>query len=235
VHGIKVTGGSFPAQIWQTYMKVASAAFPKNDFPRPQGLTEETYCQDSGGKATQYCPKTATGLFLTAKLPADCPLHKAPTTVTVPNLIGMTKDAAIAALQKLALLFKIIEKDVKGATPGSVTDQDVKAGSSVPIGATVGLTVATAGPAKGKPPVAAFTWTPKNVKAGAPILFDASTSTGDTPITKYVWEFDAGQQDTTSGKTASYTFKTVGWHDVTLWVTDSNGQTTSLTMKVQVQ
>lgn len=235
VHGIKVTGGSFPAQIWQTYMKVASAAFPKNDFPRPAGLTEETYCQDSGGKATQYCPKTATGLFLTAKLPADCTLHKAPTTVTVPNLIGMTKDAAIAALQKLALLFKVIEKDVKGATAGSVTDQDVKAGSSVPVGATVSLTVATAGPVKGKPPVAAFTWTPKSPKANAPILFDASTSTGDTPITKYVWEFDAGQQETTSGKTASYTFKTVGPHDVTLWVTDSSGQTTSLTMKVQVQ
>ena len=145
VHGIKVTGGSFPAQIWQTFMKVASAPFPKNDFQRPSGLIEMTYCQDSGGKATQYCPRTATGLFLAAKLPADCPLHKAPTTVTVPNLVGMKKDAATAALTKLALLFKVVEKDVAGATPGTVTGQDPKADSAVPISTVVTVTVATSG------------------------------------------------------------------------------------------
>ena len=232
VHGMKVTGGSFPAQIWQSFMKVASASLPKSDFARPAGLVDFTYCQDSGLKATTYCPRPATGLFIESKLPVDCTLHTAPVTITVPNLVGLTKDAAMAALAKASLPFKIVEKDVKGATPGTVTDQDQTVGAAVPRGTVVTLTVATAGKQKSKPPVAAFTWSPKS---GQVIAFDAGTSTDAVGITKYVWEFDAGQRDTTSGKITSHAYPTAGAYNVTLSVTDADGQTNSVTLKVQVQ
>jgi penicillin-binding protein 1A len=235
VHGIKVTGGSFPAQIWQSYMKVATAPYPKDDFQRPSGLTEATFCLDSGDTATQYCPRTATGLFLADKLPPDCPLHKAPTTVTVPNLVGMTKDAAIALLQKLALLFKVIEKDVTGATAGTVTGQDVKAGSSVPSSTVVTITVATGTTTKSKPPVASFTSSPKAPKWGSDVKFDGGSSTDDVGIVKYVWNFgDQTPQDSTSGKTATHTYKAAGTYHVTLSVTDGDGQTSSTTGDVVV-
>jgi penicillin-binding protein 1A len=234
VHGIKVTGGSFPAQIWQTFMKDACAPFPKNDFQRPSGLVEETYCQDSGGKATQYCPRTATGLFLADKPPADCPLHKAPTTATVPNLIGMTKDAAIAALSKLALLFKVVDKDGAGATPGTVTGQDPKAGSVVPISSVVTITVATTPTKKGKPPVASFSSSPKAPTTKTAVTFDGSSSTDDVGITKYLWEFGDGQKDTASGKIASHVYAAAGTYHVILWVTDGDGQTSSTTGAVVV-
>ena len=38
VHGISVTGGSFPAQIWQKFMYQADRAYPQKDFSVPQVL-----------------------------------------------------------------------------------------------------------------------------------------------------------------------------------------------------
>ncbi|TLM83735.1 MAG: hypothetical protein FDZ75_07500, partial [Actinobacteria bacterium] len=75
VHGIKVTGGSFPAQIWSSFMKSALKSKPKTDFVKPEGLTIVKMCVDSGMKATAFCPTTSGGLFLSASLPEDCTLH----------------------------------------------------------------------------------------------------------------------------------------------------------------
>lgn len=36
VHGIRVTGGSFPAQIWQRFMYEADRRYPETDFPEPE-------------------------------------------------------------------------------------------------------------------------------------------------------------------------------------------------------
>ena len=35
VHGIAVSGGSFPAEIWKLYMEQALAKVPVVDFPEP--------------------------------------------------------------------------------------------------------------------------------------------------------------------------------------------------------
>ncbi len=47
VHGRKVQGGSFPAQIWARYMKKALEDTPKSNFPRPIGA-KKTYRDDEG-------------------------------------------------------------------------------------------------------------------------------------------------------------------------------------------
>jgi penicillin-binding protein 1A len=39
---IEVTGGSFPARIWEAYMSQAVADFPVEDFPEPEELPDET-------------------------------------------------------------------------------------------------------------------------------------------------------------------------------------------------
>jgi penicillin-binding protein 1A len=41
VHGIEVTGGSFPAQIWAAYMSRAVANMAVEDFPEPEDLPDE--------------------------------------------------------------------------------------------------------------------------------------------------------------------------------------------------
>jgi penicillin-binding protein 1A len=45
VHGIAVTGGSFPAEIWRRFMEPALASTPELDFPEPSHYPEYQYFQ----------------------------------------------------------------------------------------------------------------------------------------------------------------------------------------------
>jgi penicillin-binding protein 1A len=235
VHGIKVTGGSFPAQIWASFMRAALASTPKTEFKRPAGLVDVRICLDSGGKATQFCPRTGTGLFLEGHEPADCTLHSAPVGVAVPKLIGLAKQDAIAALQRLTLKYSVVERDVTGVAAGIVADQDPKPGSRASSSTVVTLIVSNGGVTVGKPPVASFDWTPKDARPGIAIKFDASASTDDGKIVKWVWEFGDGTKDAVSGKIASHVYAVPWNYDVTLWVTDDAGNTVSITKKLKVQ
>src|SRR5436305_2792107 len=54
VHGIKVAGATFPAQIWHDYMKVAKGSFC-GKFPKPQDRVElKPYCGRLS--VTKHCP-----------------------------------------------------------------------------------------------------------------------------------------------------------------------------------
>jgi hypothetical protein len=222
VHGIKVTGGTFPAQIWAAFMKAALAKLPKEDFKKPTGLATAQICLDSGGLATPSCPKKGSGLFLDKQLPKECPLHGTPTAITVPNVTGMPKQDAIAALEARLLKYAIQEKDSTSVAPGTVFDQDPKAGS-VGTTQTVVTLVVSSGSAADKQPVALFDYTPKPPSSSGAIKFDASASTDDGTIVKYVWEFGDGVKDTASGKIASHKYAAPGKYSVILWVTDNAG------------
>jgi len=236
VHGIRVTGGSIPAQIWASFMRSALSGTPKTTFKRPKGLTQERICLDSGGKATAFCPRTGNGLFLDAFVPKDCTLHTKAVGKAMPNLIGMPKADAIAALGKLQMKATIVEKSIDGVAAGIVGAQDPKAGSSVTTGTVVTLTVSTGGgTAANKPPKAAFDWTPKKPSAGAEVKFDAGASTDDGAIAKWVWEFGDGGKDTTSGKLATHVYAGPGAFNVTLWITDDKGVTVSVTKQITVK
>jgi penicillin-binding protein 1A len=234
VHGITVYGGSFPAKIWAAFMKAALANTPPTQFKQPPGLTTVPICLDSGGKATQWCPHVGTGLFLTDHLPADCTLHKRAQTFVMPNLVGMARVDAVAALGKLALHYVIVQKDVAGAVPGTVSAQDPKSGSSVTTATPVTLTVAT-GTSPAKPPVAAFSWLPATPAAGATVHFDASTSSG--AITTWTWNFgDGSAKDQTSGQVATHVFvANKNGYDVTLAITNQAGITVSTTKHVTIR
>jgi len=234
VHGIKVTGGTFPAQIWAAFMKSALASAPKDQFKKPAGLTTAQICLASGGLATPFCPKKGSGLFLDGKLPKECPLHGTPSEIVVPNVVGMLKQDAIATLEKALLKYAVQEKESSTVAPGTVFDQDPKAGSKGTT-ATVVTLVVSSGAAADKPPVPLFDWTPKPPAAATPVKFDAGASTDDGTITKYVWEFGDGVKDSASGKVATHKYAAPGSFDVTLWLTDDAGHTVSATKKITLK
>jgi penicillin-binding protein 1A len=236
VHGIKVTGGSFPARIWATFMKTALEGTPETQFKRPSGLVNAKICLDSGGAATTLCPKTGSALFLTGHTPEPCTLHTTAIGLKMPNLVGMAKIDALAALDKLALKYSVVAKDVAGVADGVVAAQDPFAGSTITSVTVVTLTVGTGGGSTNKPPAAVFEWTPKPPLANKVVTFDGSgSSDADGTIVKWVWEFGDGTKDSTSGKKATHTFAAVKSYSVTLWITDDRGTTVSLAKTVSVQ
>ena len=235
VHGIRVTGGSFPAKIWASFMRAALASKPATQFQRPPGLVNAKICLQSGGAATPLCPTTGTALFLAGHLPSPCTIHTSAVGTKMPNLVGLTKLDAFAALGKLALRYTVIQKDVPGVAAGIVASQDPLAGSTITSVTVVALTVGTGGTGANRPPTASFSWSPITPSTNVATRFDASASTDDGTIVKWVWEFGDGSKDSSSGKVATHRFAAPGSFDVTLWITDDRGSTVSLTKQLTVQ
>jgi penicillin-binding protein 1A len=235
VHGIKVTGGSFPARIWASFMKAALKGTPATQFKRPSGITNARICLDSGQAATAACPRTGGGLFLSGHVPGPCTLHRAGAALLVPDVVGLTQAEAAAALDAESLHYTVSLASVSGVPAGIVAAQTPPAGSKATTATVVAITVSTGGGTTNKPPIAAFSWTPAAPVSGAPTRFDASASTDDGSIVKWVWAFgDGGAKDTASGRIANHTYATPGSFDVTLWVTDNSGVTVSLSKRVTV-
>jgi probable HAF family extracellular repeat protein len=100
-----------------------------------------------------------------------------------------------------------------------------------PARITKQVTVTTGAGPVDAPPVAAFSWSCERNRCA----FDASASTDDEGIVSYAWDFDrdhgAGK---TSGVQVHTTYPKGGTHDVTLTVTDTNGQSSSVTHAVSL-
>ncbi|MHB9004789.1 MAG: penicillin-binding transpeptidase domain-containing protein, partial [Coriobacteriia bacterium] len=231
VHGVAVTGGTFPAKIWSKFMKGALAKAPVLEFQKPKGVTTASLCSETGLTATEYCPTKVTGLLVTTKLPESCTKHAEPVKITIPKLVGMSKDAAIAALQKLMLLFKVVEADVPGVGAGIVAKQDPVAGSQGTTQTVVTITVSNGGSAD-LPPKADFKFSPSQVTAGSPVEFDGSHAKDNGTIVKFYWEFGDGTE--AEGVKQQHIFTSPGTFEVTLWVTDDKNQTASVTKEIVV-
>lgn len=231
VHGRKVTGGSFPAEIWARFMKAALAGVDKTEFAKPAGIKTAKVCSITGGKPTPFCPETVSALLMSDHSPTECELHETPTEVVTPKLIGMSKEDAIAAIKALKLIPKVVEQTGLDVPAGIVADQNPKQGTKIKPGGTITIVV-SAGAGSGQAPQAGFTL-PTNVKAGTAAAFDGSSSSDDGQIVKYYWEF--GDGTTAEGKTVSHIFATPGTYEVTLWVTDDSGQQGSVTKQLKVK
>lgn len=231
VRGRAVTGGSLPAQIWSRFMKAAHNKIDEHSFEQPDGLTKIKVCSETGGRVTEFCPKPISALVIAKHMPDDCDAHTEPIEIKVPNLVGLTKEEALAALKELALKPNVIDQAVSGVAAGIVAQQKPTAGKQVEAKSTVTIIVST-GAAADQPPVAVFT-PPASPKAGAAQVFDGSASTDDGSITTYYWEFGDGA--TGSGKKTNHTYETPGTYEVTLWVTDNGGKQHSVTKQVVVK
>ncbi|HEY2631529.1 MAG TPA: N,N-dimethylformamidase beta subunit family domain-containing protein [Solirubrobacteraceae bacterium] len=95
------------------------------------------------------------------------------------------------------------------------------------------------GNSTGPNPTAAFTNTPSPVKVNQPVTFDGSSSTDpDGAIVDYKWDLDGSgtyATDTGSTPTVSHSFTSSGPVAVSLKITDSNGQTATVTRTIEVQ
>lgn len=231
VHGRKVTGGSFPAEIWAAFMKAVLADSPASAFERPAGLSTVEVCAITGGKATPYCPDKVKALLLAGRSFDECELHQTPPEVELADLVGMTKAEALAAIEALHLKAKVVDKDVAGVSAGSVAEQKPKPGTKLKPDSVVTIVVGTGGGAN-RVPVAKF-----SASVGAtldePVNFDASASTDDGRIVKYYWELGDGA--TAEGVKTSHVYSNPGTYYVTLWVTDDRGEQSSTTREVNVR
>ena len=85
----------------------------------------------------------------------------------------------------------------------------------------------------GSHPSAAFTFSPSSPVTGQTVSFNASGSTDSTAtITQYAWNFGDGRTGT--GISPTHSYATAGSYSVTLKVTDSAGQTSTVTHAVTV-
>lgn len=232
VHGKAVTGGSFPAEIWQKFMSAAHEGIEETDFVRPDGLTEVSICKETGLRATEWCPDTYSPLFLVEHVPDSCDVHTGPEQIEIPDLVGMTKEKALALLQQLMLLFKVTEEDIADVPAGVVGRQTPAAGSMGTTETVVTIVVSNGG-GDDQPPTAAFTMTPSPAAIDQAVVFDAATSVDDGTIETYYWEFGDGLDG--EGANVSHQFTDPGTFEVTLWVTDDAGQTASVTQQLVIE
>ena len=231
VHGRQVTGGSFPAQIWARFMRVALNGLPALNFVKPTGLRTATVCAETGMAATQYCPTKISELVLATTELKPCTKHALPAQIRIPNLVGMTKEAALAALGKLKLLAKVVEKDIVGVSAGTVASQTPAKGSIATSATVVTLTVSNGGAGNQSP--TAVLKLPATAAPGDNVPLDGSGSTDDGKIVTWYWEFGDGAN--ASGPKATHTWAANGSYEVTLWVTDDHGQQASTTRRITIK
>jgi len=229
--GRNITGGSIPSRIWADFMKAAHEPLEIRNFSRPEGVSQVSICANSGQRAGRWCANSFTSFYLSENLPDECEQHTGPLQVEIPDLIGMPKENAIAALRRAMLPFEVVEEDVRGVPAGIVSSQNPQ-GRSIGTTATVVTVVVSDGGRSDRPPVAKFT-SPAEGTTGQAITFDASPSTDDGTIASYQWEFGDGQK--LSGKQVIHTYTGPGTYSVTLWVTDNRNQTTSVTRNIVIR
>ncbi|NLC16190.1 MAG: PBP1A family penicillin-binding protein [Firmicutes bacterium] len=74
----RITGGSYPARIWNAMMKAATADMPVEDFTRPDTIVEIQVCKKSGLLPGPHCPEEdiITELGIKGKTPTSiCDYH----------------------------------------------------------------------------------------------------------------------------------------------------------------
>jgi len=231
VHGRQVTGGAFPAQMWSKFMIAALKGQPALPFSKPSGLKSATVCAETGLAATAYCPTKISELMLADTQLKPCTKHALPAQIKIPNLVGMTKEAALAALARLKLLAKVIEKDVAGVSAGTVASQTPGQGSIATSTTVVTLTVSNGG--AGNQPPKAVLKLPGSAKSGEKVTLDGSGSTDDGKIVTWYWEF--GDGTTATGQSTTHVWAANGSYDVVLWVTDDHGQQASTSKRITIK
>lgn len=132
VHGIRVTGGSYPARIWSAFMKRALQDVKASNFEdAPRGsLTYVTLCDESNMIPNEFCTDVSKHVFVKKYKPKKfktCDVHKA---IPVPNLVGLSKDDAIKSLESLKLKYRITEQPSEGPS-GLVIGQNPAEGTGV--------------------------------------------------------------------------------------------------------
>jgi penicillin-binding protein 1A len=103
VHGIRVTGGSFPAEIWQKFMYVADRQYPEEDFREPEVKVVWDYFFVSKWAVfptSTTTSSTTTTTLPTTTLPPAPPTTKKPPASTITTLPTTTVSTASTTTSK---------------------------------------------------------------------------------------------------------------------------------------
>jgi beta-lactam-binding protein with PASTA domain len=129
--------------------------------PNVEGLTQAaattaiTAAKLTGGTVTQQSSNTmatgnvisqdpASGISVTQGSPVNLVISSGPQMVTVPNLEGLTQDAATTAISAAKLIVgTITQQNSNTVTAGKVISQDPASGSSVAPGSPVKLVISS--------------------------------------------------------------------------------------------
>ncbi len=150
VHGIRVTGGSFPAQIWARFMLKSLEDTPRTAFPIPKsGLVRVSICAETGLLPTEFCSHITVGTFVKGTQPTKkCTLHEG---IEVPNVTGLTEAEAVNTLKNVKLEVSITTENSGTVPAGCVIRQDPEAGSLAKEEAAISIVVSI-GPSEEEPP-----------------------------------------------------------------------------------
>jgi penicillin-binding protein 1A len=182
VHGIKVTGGSFPARIWAGFMKEALKGTPASAFPAlaSNDWVSVAVCSESRLLPTKLCPTLITELFRADKQPTEsCTIH-VPTDVT--DVVGLMLAEAEKILETAGFKVTAVDDATSLAPAGTVTDQSPAPGTEVLHGATLTLTVSVAPPPVVVPALAGLDVAAARLELAALGLVGEETATSDPAL-----------------------------------------------------
>ncbi|MHB8968273.1 MAG: transglycosylase domain-containing protein [Thermoleophilia bacterium] len=133
IRGVRVTGGSWPAQIWNLYMTEALAATPPRDFFKPPNsdLVPVKVDTKTGLIAWPWCPETETRSFLPGHVPtAKCNIHEAK-EVVVPEVRGHKLGDIWQLLTSMGLEMEVYYASDPGKPADVIVAQQPAAGQKV--------------------------------------------------------------------------------------------------------
>jgi len=140
-----ITGGSYPAEIWNAFMRNALSGTAANGFQKPAfGFVTKVIDIRTGCLASKLTPDehkqsvvfpTGTAPKETCRAPRD--------RVQVPDVFGFPRDEARDILEDEEFVVEEITEYSGAYPPGVVIGQDPRGGEKVPKGSTVVLVVST--------------------------------------------------------------------------------------------
>ncbi len=154
IRGVRVTGGAWPAQIWNSYMTAALDGVEQHDFVKPPNsdLQNMVICTDTGQIANPWCPHKETRSFFPGHAPTEkCTLHKAQ-VVTMPNLVGMKFADAWKTMKAMGLETDIGYRSDPSRPADTVVDQAPKAGTKLNQGVNRAAIFVAGPPGSVQPP-----------------------------------------------------------------------------------
>jgi membrane peptidoglycan carboxypeptidase len=145
---INVTGGSWPAQIWQAFMLQALSGIPASDFESP-GIKLITVTIDSRRDdclANRFTPDEyrVQAIYPKGSQPKETCRIKGD-VVKVPDIVGFPVKDAIRILEDEGFRVEQVETETTSYPPGRVLSQDPEGGTKARQGTKVTIEVSVRG------------------------------------------------------------------------------------------
>ena len=140
---IQVTGGSWPADIWNRFMLAALAGVPASSFTNPGGVVTYTVDTRTGCLATDKTPEEFVGEAQYAT--GDAPASDCGKDLKVPDVFGFPEADAIAIMEDAGFEVNVVKVSSNQYPPGRVVGQSPAAGETASAGSTITLEVSGGG------------------------------------------------------------------------------------------